>query len=80
MTGTIPEALGQLENLKSLSLYGNELTGCIPLALYAIPNNDLHRLGLYSCHIYLVEDHQVAALVALYESTGGDNWDDIPNG
>ena len=65
LTGPIPSALSQLDNLNTLSLRGNQLTGCIPLALYAIPNNDLHDLGLYSCHI-LVEDPPV---VALYEST-----------
>ena len=52
MTGTIPETIGQLKNLQDLYLGGNQLPGCIPLALYAIPNNDLHRLELYSCHIY----------------------------
>ena len=76
LTGPIPSVLSQLDNLGILDLNGNQLTGCIPLALYAISNNDLHLLGLYSCHIYLVEDPQVVALVALYESTGGDNWDD----
>ena len=76
LTGPIPSALGQLDNLNTLYLSGNQLTGCVPLALYAIPNNDLHHLGLYSCHIYLVEDPRVVALIALYESTGGDHWRD----
>ena len=76
LTGPTPSALSQLDNLNTLSLRGNQLTGCIPLALYAIPNNDLHRLGLYSCHIYTVEDPPVVVLVALYESTGGDHWRD----
>ena len=49
LTGSIPETLGQLENLHSLYLYDNELTGCIPSALQAIPNNDLRSLGLAFC-------------------------------
>ena len=46
LRGTIPEALGQLDNLEYLSLYRNELTGTIPEALGNL--NNLKYLSLDS--------------------------------
>ena len=44
LTGTIPETLGQLNNLRSLDLSGNDLTGEIPQALGQL--NNLKYLNL----------------------------------
>ena len=76
LTGTIPEALGQLDSLEHLSLVGNELTGCISSALQSVPNNDLDDLGIAFCHL---ESGEAAVLAALYEATGGDQWEDNTN-
>ena len=46
LRGTIPEALGQLDNLEYLSLYRNKLTGTIPEALGNL--NNLKYLSLDS--------------------------------
>ena len=54
LAGPIPHELGPLATpriglLEGLYLYGNDLTGCIPEALLAIPNYDLQELGLLVC-------------------------------
>ena len=52
LTGPIPVELGNLPNLTSLLLFGNELSGCIPQALWYVRNlehRDLHQLGLGYC-------------------------------
>ena len=52
LTGPIPPELGNLTNLTSLLLFGNELSGCIPQALWYVRNlehRDLHQLGLGYC-------------------------------
>ena len=74
LTGPIPSALSQLDNLNTLLLSGNQLTRCIPSALQSIPNNDLDDLGLAFC---LLDDW--APLAASYEATGGDHWTDNTN-
>ena len=50
--GAIPVELGNLPNLTSLLLFGNELSGCIPQTLWYVRNlehRDLHQLGLGYC-------------------------------
>ena len=42
LTGEIPQALGQLNNLQHLNLTDNQLTGCIPSALLDVSVNDLN--------------------------------------
>ena len=76
LTETIPEALGQLDNLKTLNLSDNDLTGCIPETLQDIPNNDLNYFGLAFCS-EIASDR--SALVAFYEATSGNNWEDNTN-
>ena len=49
MTGPIPSELGSLSNLEELFLSGNQLTGCIPVGIAGVANNDLSQLGLPFC-------------------------------
>ncbi len=50
LNGQIPGELGNLVNLESLWLGGgNVFTGCIPLALADVANNDMSHLGLIFC-------------------------------
>ena len=50
MTGPIPAALGDLTNLSELYLSGNELTGCVPVGLRDVAEeNDLGELDLPDC-------------------------------
>ena len=86
LTGEIPAELGGLPNLQSLWLQGNQLTGCIPAGLRDVPDNDLDELGLADCASGDAASDR-AALVALYNATGGRNWryngnwlSDIPMG
>ena len=51
LTGSIPAQLIDLDALDELKLAGNQLTGCLPLAVKAAApsNNDLTALGLDDC-------------------------------
>ena len=49
LRGSIPPALANLPHLKQLTLAGNRLTGCIPVGLKRVPDNDLAALGLPDC-------------------------------
>ena len=48
-SGAIPSELAGLTRLIQLYLSGNNLTGCIPLALRDVDTNDLDDLGLPDC-------------------------------
>ena len=73
LTGEIPAELGSLTNLELLTLYRNQLSGCIPAGLRDVPDNDLDELGLADCASGDAASDR-AALVALYNATGGANW------
>ena len=49
LRGSIPPALANLTQLRQLYLARNRLTGCIPVGLKRVPDNDLGRLGLPDC-------------------------------
>ena len=50
MTGPIPDELGNLTNLQALGLADNQLTGCVPVGLRDVAEeNDLGELGLPDC-------------------------------
>ena len=85
LRGEIPAALGDLSNLQWLYLQGNRLSGCIPDSLQ-------HQLDLYESDLgglpfcgdgdtgtspAVQVDRE--ALVALYNATNGDNWEDNRN-
>ena len=74
LTGEIPAELGSLSNLGWLRLNDNQLTGCIPAGLRDVPDNDLDELGLADCASGGDAATDRAALVALYNATGGANW------
>ena len=63
LSGPVPPELGNLTKLNHLNLDDNQLTGCIPAGLPG-------RGEPPSCD----SEEDRAALVALYEATGGANW------
>ena len=82
LTGPIPARLGELSNLQTLGLSGNGLTGCVPAGLRAAASREVGELGLPDCGDVppdaaddggsVASDR--AALVALYNATGGASW------
>ena len=77
LTGAIPAELGDLTNLTELQLRSNQLTGCIPEGLRNIRRNDFGQLGLPFCMPSASAGDAAsdrAALVAIYNATGGANW------
>ena len=78
LSGAIPSQLGNLSKLNGIYLSRNEFTGCIPSSLHSVPESDLEDMQLpYCTPVELVSPRgsaQFAALEALYNATGGDNW------
>ena len=76
LSSKIPAELGNLPNLWSVYLSNNQLTGCVPASLMSVLDNDFAELGLPFCAMpdpgIVAGDR--AALVALYNATGGANW------
>ena len=75
LTGKIPARFG---GMRELYLGGNRLSGCIPSGLRSTQENDFLNLGLDFCGEgpLLPPGSPVAALVALYNATGGEDWRD----
>ena len=81
LSGEIPKELGNLTNLGDMHFSNNQLTGCVPASLRSVANNDFAELGLSFCDMFgpgIVAGNR-AALVALYNATGGANWTDNTN-
>ena len=81
LTGEIPEELSLLLDLSVLYLAGNnQLTGCIPHALRDVTENDFDALALAFCAAPPTptpgDSPDRDALIALYNATGGANWQD----
>ena len=49
VSGEIPVGLSRLTRLRQVRLGGNQIVGCIPLALLAVPDNDFDVLGVPKC-------------------------------
>ena len=49
LTGQIPTEMGNLTNLELITLDGNRFTGCIPIGLRNVSENDFAKLGLPFC-------------------------------
>ena len=79
LRGTIPPELGNLPNLQVLYLSGNQLSGCIPASLSNVEDNDFAELGLPFCTASPSDDPDRAALIALYNTTGGPRWTNSVN-
>ena len=83
LTGEIPVELGDLANLWALYLHSNELNGEIPSWLVNL--TELRELSLWSNQLTGTIPPEVApaqdraALVVLYNATGGPNWTDNTN-
>ena len=78
LTGEIPAELGNLTKLELIRLAGNQLTGCVPTGLRNVAINDFSSLALSFCGETPAATDR-AALVALYDTTGGTNWTDNTN-
>ena len=90
LTGTIPTELGNLANLEYLYLNGNQLRGCVPASLQNQldqGNTDLGDLSYCASGVPngMLPPAQTSpetdreALVALYNATGGESWQDNDN-
>ena len=79
LTGEIPAELGNLTKLELIRLAGNQLTGCVPTGLRNVAINDFSSLALSFCGETPTAATDRAALVALYDTTGGANWTDNTN-
>ena len=83
LSGQIPSELGNLGELKVLWLHDNRFSGELPGELTNIA--DLERVSLWGNQLTWAERYapgilaNMVALVALYESTAGDNWENKSN-
>ena len=75
LNGEIPSELGNLDNLIGLGLNDNQLSGCVPSSLGRLDMDRSDLGGLRFCPS--TTDRE--ALVALYNATGGSNWNSNDN-
>ena len=81
LSGEIPPDFGSLGRPTELYLGGNRLSGCIPSGLHSARRNDFLKLGMDFCGEgpLVPPGSPTAALVALYNATGGESWSDDAN-
>ena len=77
LIGAVPPELGKLTELDVWYLSGNRVDGCLPAGWEDVEANDFDELGLIFCGapsppFSAATDKDV--LIALYQSTDGDNW------
>ena len=77
VSGEIPTGLGRLSRLDRVGFGGNQITGCVPLALLAIPDNDFDVLAVPECGVN-VPDFYVRT--ALLDALGKDPGSEISLG
>ena len=69
LNGELPEELGNLRNLRTLLLSGNDLSGCIPgVLISALREHDLLEIGIPFCQDAYLEERE--AFVAIFSSFG----------
>ncbi|MCY4023994.1 MAG: hypothetical protein OXF32_11165 [Anaerolineaceae bacterium] len=73
LTGNIPGFLGNPRGLSGFYLSGNQFCGAVPEALTKVRRNDLAGTRFPDCK---ASQHggDLAALMALYNATVGENW------
>ena len=78
VSGEIPSALSRLTRLRHVRFGGNHIVGCIPLALLAVPDNDLDVLGVPECGVLQIPDYQLrtAVLELLGKDSGAEIYTD----
>ena len=82
-SGQIPAGLGSLADLTDLWLHDNQFSGELPAELGNLAT--LERVSLWGNQLSWAESYppgilaDLVALLALYESTGGENWADNAN-
>ena len=72
LNGELPEELGNLSNLQTLLLSGNDLSGCIPGVLISAPGelneHDLLEIGIPFCQDAHLEERET--LIAILQALG----------
>ena len=75
LSGSIPKELGNLTKLTGIYLFSNALTGAIPQEWSDITNVN-YGGNLFAGTSFTISATERDALIALYNSTDGENWKD----
>ena len=75
LSGSIPKELGNLTKLTGIYLFSNALTGAIPQEWSDITNVN-YGGNLFTGTSFTISATERDALIALYNSTDGENWKD----